>query len=369
MFERRIQVIVCISAVLGCTAPTSSSTSPDIVIVKATTTPVHTPPVNVEAEAEPAPEPKPLSPTSAAAKPLHAGRVLISAAAEPSWATGSVLLREANGYHERWRVERLADIDVLPPDLQRYSGMEVDLFAPEGRVCTVVLDSLTLEAHVAMEDVGGHEAQPGAEALWKALSGDTSHAVLLVASFPKDPRCEGALWARDASLPEPVVLVPGDADEHGKLLAAEHRRVLESDAGKVLATEWQKYITDPEYADEDAVPWSTVSEGQRDVWMDENGDARVVSINFGSHRFTPCHWLGPAHGVVRSLAGEGEDLFVTAAHYSPPPVAVFDADLDGRWELLWIHDNGDFNRVSLHSETRVLLMSGFDLPDHSWVWC
>jgi hypothetical protein len=366
MFERRIQVIVCISAVLACTAPTSSSTSPDLVIVKATTPPVHTPPVNVEAE--PAPEPKPLPPTSAAAKPLHAGRVLISGAAEPSWATGSVLLREANSYHEHWHVERLASIDVLPPDLQRYSGMTVDLYAPAGRVCTVVLDTLTIEAYVAMEDVGGHEAEPGAEALWKALSGDTSHAVLLVASFANDPRCEGALWARDASLPVPVVLVPGNAGEHGKLLATEHRRVLESDAGKALATEWQKYITDPEYADEDAEPWSSFSEGRREVWMDENGDARVVSINFGSRRFTPCHWLGPVHGVVRSLVGDGEDLFTDGAAHSPPPVAVFDADLDGRWELLWIHENGDFNRVSLSSENRVLQIS-FDLPDHSWVWC
>jgi hypothetical protein len=360
VFERAIQAIVGIS-VLGCAAPTSSSTSPAVVIVQATTPPVHV-------EAEPAPAQKPSSPDSAAAKPLFAGRVVISTTAEPSWATGSVLIVEPNGYHEHWHIERLAHLDMLPPELQRYAGMQVDLYGARGRVCTAVLESLTIEAYVAMEDVGGYEAEPGAEALWKALSSDAEHVSLLVASFAKDPRCEGASWARDASLPAPVVLVPGDAGKHLELLATEHRRVLESDAGKALGTEYEKYLTNPEYADDDPAPWSSFSEGQRDVWIDEHGDARVVSINLGNHEWAPCRWQGPIHGVVRSLDGDGEDLFGKAAPNSPPPVAVFDADLDGRWELLWIHDNGEFERVSLQSPSGELQMS-IDLPDHSWVWC
>jgi hypothetical protein len=368
MLERRIQAIVGICVlVLGCTASAPSASAPAIVQA---TTPIPTPPIHIESESEsePAPASKPSSPDSAAAKPLFAGRVVISTAAEPSWATGPVLIVEPNKYHESWQIERLANLDVLPPELRRYAGMQVDLYGPGGRVCTTVLESLTLEAHVSMDDVGGHKAEPGEDALWQALSGVGEHTLLLVASFALDPRCEGASWARDASLPAPVVLVPGDAGKHRKLLAAEHRRVLESDAGKTLATEHEKYVTDPEYAHDDPEPWSSFSKGQRDAWIDEHGDARVVSINFGYHGWAPCRWQGPVHGVVRSLDRDGEDLFAKVAASSPPPAAVFDADLDGRWELLWIHDNGEFKRVGLQSLSDVIRMS-IDLPDHSWVWC
>jgi hypothetical protein len=315
-------------------------------------------------EAEPTAET--MSPNSAAARPLHAGRIVISEAADPSWAEGPVLFVEANRYHEKWQIERLVN-DDLPPDLLRYSGMSVDLYGPSGRVCTVVVETLTLEAHVAMEDVGGHKAEPDADTLWKALSGPTSQTVLLVGSFAKNPRCVRALWARDASLPTPVVLVPGDANEHNGLLAAEHRRVLASEPGKAVVSKFADHPANPDYA-EDAVPLSTFSEGQRAVWVDEHGAPQVLSINLGNHDYSPCRYQGPVYGVVRSIAGEGEDLFEKPAMYAPPPVAVFDADLDGRWELLLVRDNGEFEIVHLDSENQVL-QTNIELPDGSWVWC
>lgn len=343
-----------IVAVFGCTA------SNPVVVAQSPEPP---PRAIVEPEPTVAP-PRPADPT--AARPLHAGRVLVSNAADPSWAEGPALFVEANRYHETWQIERNINSNV-PADLLRFLGMTVDLYGPSGRVCTVVLETLTLEAHVAMDGVGGHEANPSAEELWNALSEPAEHELFLVASFQENSRCLDALWARDASLPAPELLVPGDAAEHGELLAAEHRRVLASEPGHAFADKYAKYAADPDYA-EDALPWSTVSEGRRDVWVDGTGTPRVVSLDFGSHEYTPCHFQGPAYSVVRSLAGEGEDLFIEAASASPPPVAVFDADLDGRWEMVVVKTNGDFELVYLRSETPALQV-GIDLPDHSWVWC
>jgi hypothetical protein len=319
-------------------------------------------------EAEPAATPPAADP--AAARPLHDGRIVVSGDADPNWATGPALLVEPNGYHEKWLIER--ELHGTSTDLLRYAGMSLDLYGPGGRVCTAVIDKLTVEGHVAMEDVGGHEAHPDAETLWKALSsGETTHSVLLIGTFTSPP-CEGAVWARDANLAAPVVLVPGDPDKHAALLVAEHRRVLASEPGKALAAKYAEYADDPDNYDpefpEDNPSWARYSEGRREVWVDEQGTPRVVSINFGSHEFSPCHYQGPVYGVVRSLDGEGEDLFVGQIDHSPPPVAVFDADRDGRWELLIQRENGEFTAVYLQSEN-TRLDTSIDLPDGSWVWC
>jgi hypothetical protein len=323
---------------------------------------------------ETTPSVQPPAADSAAARPLHEQRIVIDSNADPNWATGPDLIVESNGYHEKWLIERA--FQTNSPDLLRYAGMQVDLYGASGRVCTAVVEKLTIEAHVAMEDVGGHKATPDPDTLWKALSPASEHAVLLVGSFTtplhEDPKCEGALWARDAKLPPPVMLVRGDPKHHAALLAAEHRRVLASEPGKALAAEYAKFADDPDNYDpefpEDDPSWARYSVGQREVWVDEHGTPRVVSINFGSHDFTPCRYEGPVYGVVRSLDGAGEDLFVEQVERAPPPIAVFDADDDGRWELLIQRENGDFTSVRLHSESPRLEAS-IDLPDHSWVWC
>lgn len=366
MLERRL--LVGIIALLGCAEVRPSAPPP--------ASEESSPGPSTIVEATPADNPP--AADSAAARPLHDRRIVIDADADPNWATGPELLVEPNGYHENWLIER--EFQGTSFDLLRYAGMQVDLYGPGGRVCTAVVDKLTIEAHVAMEDVGGHEATPDADTLWKALSEPTEKAVLLVGSFTtplhENPRCETALWARDASLPPPVVLVRGDPEQHAALLEAEHRRVLASEPGKALAAEYAKYADDPGNYDpdlpEDNPSWTKYSQGRREVWVDEHGAPRVVSINFGSHEFTPCHYEGPVYGVVRSLdgegEGEGEDLFVEQVKYAPPPVAVFDADRDGRWELLIQRDNGEFVVVHLHSETP-RFQTSIDLPDHSWVWC
>jgi hypothetical protein len=303
--------------------------------------------------------------------PLHAGRVLLSTAAAPAWATGPVLVLDGNRYHEKWQIERAADLDALQPELRELAGATVDLYGPRGRVCTVVIDTLTIEAHLSMLYIDGKYDEPGGAALWEALGNDEDYeaAVLLVGDFAaplagstQNTSCAEALWARDASLPAPAVLALGDPRDHATLVADERRRALESDAGKKFIHDYQTYAADPEHA-QDAEPWSSVSEGDLQVWVDPSGAAQFVALSFGDFRFSPCHWRGPGHAYLRQV-GEDEMPFGP----SPLPAAVFDADLDGRYELLIVHKWGDFELIHVLSSTRALKVE-LSLPDRSWVWC
>src|SRR5690606_20993266 len=179
------------------------------------------------------------------------------------------------------------------------------------------------------------------------------------------------LWARDASLPAPDVLVPGDDREHAALLAEEHRNALATEVGQTFASEYKKYAADIDHAD-DAEPWAIALEGRRQVWIDQRGAPRLVTISFGDHSFSPCQWTGPTYGFARQLgdalsSDEARKLAAMVA-YDPAPVAVFDADLDGRLELLILQDHGDWTIVRLVSLTSALRIEVM-LPDNSHVWC
>jgi hypothetical protein len=359
--------IVLALALLGCTrAPDRGSDPPPVehANVPSTAEPA-APPATI---VEPPPavvEPPALDLLQASVLPLHEGRVLLTTAAEPEWATGPVLFHDPNSYHEKWQLERAAQLDALPPQLRAFAGMTVDLYGPAGRKCTVPLERLTIEAHLPMEDAGGYEARPDEAALWdfllKAESGQ--QVVSLVASFAEDPSCEGALWARDASLPAPKLLVLGDQRDHAALLADEHRRALASEAGQQFERDYRGYAADPEFA-EDAEPWASVAKGRRQVWVDEQGAAQIVSLDFGSHEFAPCRWQGPVLGAARQLQPSLE----LPVDGRPAPVAVFDADLDGNYELLILEDGGDFTNIRVLSSTPTLQLE-LVLPDNSHVWC
>ncbi|HVI03962.1 MAG TPA: hypothetical protein VM869_34960, partial [Enhygromyxa sp.] len=269
-------------------------------------------------------------------------------------------------------IQRAAMLDALPPEVGAFVGMTVDLYGPAGRQCTVTLDTLTVEAHLEMAHVDGDYVRPGAEALWESLATTEDHAsVLLVASFAADPRCAGALWARDASLPAPDVLAVGDPREHAAMLAEEHGKALATEAGQKFVHEYQEFVADPEFA-EYAEPWASASKGLRQVWIDQRGVPQLVILNFGDHSFSPCHWRGPSYGVARQVADDpasSEALSLQArVVYEPAPVAVFDADLDGRYELLFLQPWGDLTFVEIVSLSDALQLE-LMLPDNSYVWC
>jgi hypothetical protein len=346
-------------ATLGCRKPLADTATP---------APPEPAPSTVAPPPTPAPAPAPVS--HASARPLHDGRVLLSLDADPTWATGPASTIGSTTYHEKWQLESAVDLDALPPELRSFVGMTVDLYGPAGRLCTVVLDTPVLEAHLQMEHLsepenGSHYADPGPDALWRQLSTEDG-AVLLVAGFRADPSCADALWARDAKLPPPIVLTPRDAAAHVSLLDAEVSRALATPAGKKFAASYNAYVADDEW--DEAVPWSVIlDEAERRVWVDEADVAQVVTLGFGSFAFSPCQWQGPAHAVVRQL-GLGVEIFDMVADSLPSPAAVFDADLDGRFELLILQDNGEFQLVHVLSETPALQMR-MSLPDNSHVWC
>lgn len=304
-----------------------------------------------------APEPAPGSwSTSSELLPLFGGRVLLTTDARPGWAEGPMRAGHFNQSHETWTLERHVDRDALPLELRAYADMQVDLYGPTGQLCSARLSrDLFIEAHV-LDDHG---------VKWDDLGLNAEATLLLLTEIIGPPDCIAkALWARDASLPAPRVLVPADTRTHAKLLRREHRRVLESEVGAKLERDLDAYATDIETASY-ATPWAEFSVGRRAVWVDDTGAPQVVTLDFGSHAYAPCIWHGPTLSVVRSLAHD-EDL--TPGSSQPAPLAIVDADLDGRWELLIIEDGGDFDLVHVASETPALRVD-LSLPDHAWAWC
>lgn len=367
--KRRITFLALTIAALGCSAASPPATDEPKSPISVSPAVDASPPATV---VEPSPPTTPADlPEQASVRPLHQGRVLLELEAKPEWGTGPIQIVDINRYHETVQLDRSAKLDALPPEYHTYLAMSVDLYGPSARLCTVELDALVIEAHMQYyvefkdEDDDGHpdEVELDGDALWQMLP-EADQQVSLVASFPADPRCDGALWARDSSLPPPSLLRAGDPSEHAPLLAEEHRRALESSSGKDLAARYRSYASDPEYT-EGASPWSEISEGRRQVWVDEQGVARVVTMQFGSFSFAPCRWPGPAAGFVHQL---GEGGLPDRSTGLPAPAAVFDADLDGRYEALILEDGGDFDLVHVLSETKALELH-LMLPDNSWVWC
>jgi hypothetical protein len=304
-------------------------------------------------------EPVPVVPSTAlAVKPLHEGRVLLSVEAKPEWAAMPVTSVEKIDYHETWTLEVGVNVDALSPELRESLGGPIDLYGPVGKLCTVTLDHLAIEARILPDD----DDEPlDAERLWQLVESpgeDDEVLVLLVAGFAPDPRCAGALWARDARLPPPIVLHPAETDDTVALLAEERLRVLDSKYGRELADDYSKYV---EY-DLEARPWSTyIAESTGQVWFDQN-DARLIVVSFGDGMAVPCFPV-PSYTAARPIEEEGPWPYPLWGH---APRAVFDADLDGRYEMLFLRKWGALVDLDVISETLRMELS---LPDESWLNC
>jgi hypothetical protein len=262
-------------------------------------------------------------------------------------------------YHETWTLEVGVNVDALPPELRQSLGGPIDLYGPAGKQCTVTLDDLAIEARILPDD---DDDSLDAERLWQLVESpgeDDQVLVLLVAGFATDPRCAGALWARDARLPPPIVLHPVETDDTVALLSEERARVLDSKLGRELADDYSKYVED----DPNALPWSTyVAQAIGQVWFDDHDDAQLIVVTFGEGLAVPCFPV-PVYTAARPIDEEGPWPYPL---WRPTPRAVFDADLDGRYEMLIPLPWGGLVHLDLISETLRMQLS---LPDESWLNC
>lgn len=293
----------------------------------------------------------------------EAGLVL-STEAPTSWGRGRLRAHPGPG---EYRAAKRADPEAIPEALWAQRGRSFDLYGVEGKVCTARLGALTVLAqhdgpslydlfHGEDGDVDYEyfEAQEHSPAkirreVWSQTAGYEFPGAWLVAEVVSPTSCEGAVWARDSELPAPALLRV--SDEPSPLT---ERRIAEHEASEALEqtrvdyTAWYEQELPPE-ARELYETWAELRAkypATVRTWHDAEGTATFVELEFGA----PGESCGEGfdstiHAVDRVVEGRFEPTESTTG-----AIAIFDADLDGRYELLYADEETD--RVqTLSSET------------------
>ncbi len=275
----------------------------------------------------------------------EAGLVL-STDASLAWGTGRLRAHAGPGAH---RAAKRADLGKVPEALWAQRGRTFDVYGASGKLCTARLGELSILAQhngpslfdvfhgqEAYED-GAYERfeqhPPSAKAtrakVWSSVGEDSAW---LVAELVSDSSCEGALWARDAELPPPALLhrVDGPSPVIEQRIAA-HEASPKLAELKVAYQEWLEQYPEERH---DYPEWSTIERehpATARAWLDESGAARLVELEFG--------YTEDGCGDFAETSISSVDL-VTDGGFEPTPhetgpLAVFDADLDGQYELLY----------------------------------
>lgn len=352
-----------------CEAPAVVSVE-DCVAQPPTTEPVPVPVVEPAIEIEATPEPEPVDPsTLAQLLPVTANGIVLSLDAEAKWSTGRFYEPPGDA---SFRVAKRAAIEKLPEQLSSWSARSFDLYGPEGKLCTARVSNLhvisqydgwgiygLVEDEQDSSDLDTYERPSDIPpSRWRTRVWRTQPH-WLVGEFESDGDCSGALWARDAALPAPTVLRPSDAPNpvaDARVATFEHSTELAE-----LRREYRAwYAALPEEAKEWEPSWSKLArENPASVrsWTDGAG-VHVLELSFGSDS-EGCGDGYDAELTAVDLVKPGR--FVATEHETGI-AAVFDADLDGRWELLYEPSYDTEARVV--SETQALRYS-FSI-DRDW---
>lgn len=280
-----------------------------------------------------APEPMPLAELLFV---TDAGLVL-STEAERSWGEGRLFEPEGE---VSYRAAKRADPTAIPSALWSMRSRTFDLYGPDGRVCTARLGELRVVAQYGGWGLGGvlgedwYDVDPEGvskkqirEGLWQRDD------LWLVAELESPDSCEGALWARDAELPLPTILRRSELPNHAskarldQFHASEELAELERNYKEEYATldeETRAYYPgwDTLVAEHGAAAWS---------WIDAHARPMLVGLEFGRE---PEGCGDPLYSRITALEHVRGDEFVPVAH-GHSPAAIFDADLDGQFELLY----------------------------------
>lgn len=270
---------------------------------------------------------------------LAEGRQLVlSSEAQADWGVGELFEPELGpGFQQ---AAKHVDLDRLPPELRAQVGRTFDLYDGKGRQCSATLTGLTLVAHYGY-GVGGlgleeydeqgstieYPPEQQRAALW------ATQPAWLIGEL--EGGCE-ALWARDAELPAPTILRWSDAPNPA--LQAYAQAFARS---SVIPDMRAAYVAEVA-GDPDGENWATRMAGQEiEVagWLDAQGEVRFVELEYG-FRDDSC---GYGHDTEFRDFGELAGGGFLQLDREPDALAIFDADLDGRYELLFAGD-GEFSQ-------------------------
>lgn len=294
--------------------------------------------------------------------------LVLTTEADRAWGQGRLRAHAGPG---QFRAAKAADVAKLPAAHVAQRGRSFDVYGPDGKVCTARLGELSVLAQhdgPSLFDVfhGSHEEQEwdpeqGDEdpyeaferevhsdkeiraKVWAALDPEANRP-WLVAPLVSDTSCAGGLWARDAELPAPNLLHLADASTS---ITAQRLAAFESSAEladtKARYAEWERELSEDQR--ESLPTWDAIAAEHPAIvreWHDASGTARVVELEFGEAP-EGCGDYGDTSITAVDLVTNGG--FERTSH-STGPLAMFDADLDGQYELLY--------QSSLVSETDAL---------------
>lgn len=311
-------------------------------------------PEPTEPELEPEPEAAEPTPPEPATPDLH-GRLafafvneaglILSTEAIRAWSTGRVRAHPGPGLY---RAAKRANGKTIPDELWAHRGRTFDLYGADGKVCTARVGAMSVLAQhngpslyemyygADYDDETEYDefeaAHPSAKEIrrkvWSSASDDT---LWLAAKLISDEDCQGALWARDEALPLPTVLRrTTDVSEPGGRRLAEHHASDALAEVKAHYIEWYRELGEfrAQYD-----PWDTLVKRHPATvasWL-EADIVRLVELEFGEEP---------------EGCGDGDDTRITSLDlvvgtaFEPldrgsNPKAVFDSDLDGKFELLY----------------------------------
>jgi len=279
---------------------------------------------------------------------VNSAGIVLSTEAETSWGKGRLRAHAGPG---EFRAAKRAEGAEIPASHYAQRGRTFDLYGDSGLLCTVRLGELfVLAQHNGPSVYDLFEGEDGSYD-WdedKTFSrGEIRRKVWsqeydspwLVADVLGDPACEGALWARDHTLPPPQILHHSERSS-----PTTERRLAVHEASAVLAETHENYDAWYEGIDDESreyvEPWSEIAFANAatvEAWLDAQGTPRLVELNFGD---AVGEWCGEGFDTritsLDEVVGEGFEPTERAID----AITIFDADLDGHFELLYESDDG-----------------------------
>lgn len=241
-------------------------------------------------------------------------------------------------------VWRGVDHERLPMTLRAAVGRHVRVFSAAGRVCTAKVGkpSLVSQSEGSVDYMGEGDVtlvneEDGATPTIEPMSLWDDGRIVLVAPLV-GTGCDGASWARDFELSEPVVYVSQvaretEGDENEIVASPVSRRVIQrSPAFAPLARSFNEHVAQ---FDDDAFTTRRLGDrlvGQR--WVEPLRGAWIDVFVTDGEEFGGCGGFDPAWAAIRADADgtPSEPVWVDAT--TDMIHAVIDVEGDGRLEVI-----------------------------------
>ncbi len=290
------------------------------------------------------------------------GRVVIDPDADPEWGAARVRADQRTGWGAR-TVRRAVDKRRAPKDLLALSGEAVTLYGPRGAVCEAELGALSVAARFSgdlnlvyeeearMERGVAYDQQRGADArldrrVNEHIYDEGPWSLEAAVTRAGARECEGAIWARLSSDPEPVVFALASSEERGSPLERAE-----------LTRAWAAFEQLPEFAaiqrefiafareqgatlESARASWTSHVELSRSaqLWRDPSGTRAYVSVLLGEPGVPSCgDFDGTLAALLQLELSSHEPALapvVVGRDLGARPIAVFDRDHDGVPELV-----------------------------------